>query len=299
MIAAELTVVGGKHAGQVIALNRRKFLIGREQDCQLRPNSEMVSRHHCVFSLDDYSVRLRDLGSTNGTLVNGVRIQKETVLAPNDHIVIGNLEFRLSVRAGQASESISNPAIDLRAQSEDTQVTSHTVMDMPTSQPVAAPATAPAAATPEPVAAAAAPIPSPETTILPAGGMMPQQAYGYPPQMVPQMGYPGGMYGGYPYQPMMPGYGQMYPPMMAPGMGYPMAPQMPGMPQQMAPQMPAPAQPAAPPSANVALPDPSETGAKDSGAAKGSTGSNKSDTAKPTGAADAILKQMMNRRPNS
>ena len=62
MVAAELKVVGGKHAGQVIPLNRRKFLIGREQDCQLRPNSDMVSRHHCVFSIDDFSVRLRDLG---------------------------------------------------------------------------------------------------------------------------------------------------------------------------------------------------------------------------------------------
>ena len=89
MVAAELKVVGGKHAGQVIPLNRRKFLIGREQDCQLRPNSDMVSRHHCVFSVDDYSVRLRDLGSTNGTLVNGERIRKETVLAAGDRIVIG------------------------------------------------------------------------------------------------------------------------------------------------------------------------------------------------------------------
>jgi len=77
MISAELKVVGGKHAGQVIPLNRRKFLIGREQDCQLRPNSEMVSRHHCVFSLDDFSVRLREKGSTNGNLVKGERNQRE------------------------------------------------------------------------------------------------------------------------------------------------------------------------------------------------------------------------------
>ena len=52
MIEAELHVVGGKHSGQVIPLNRRKFLIGREGDCQLRPNSELVSRHHCVFGMD-------------------------------------------------------------------------------------------------------------------------------------------------------------------------------------------------------------------------------------------------------
>ena len=98
MVSAELKVIGGKHAGQVILLNRRKFLIGREQDCQLRPNSEMVSRHHCVFSVDDYSVRLRDLGSTNGTLVNGERIRKDVVLVAGDKVVIGNLEFELVIR---------------------------------------------------------------------------------------------------------------------------------------------------------------------------------------------------------
>ena len=150
MVAAELKVVGGKHAGQVIPLNRRKFLIGREQDCQLRPNSDMVSRHHCVFSVDDYSVRLRDLGSTNGTLVNGERIRKETVLAAGDRIVIGNLDFELVVRAGIAvseSDSKTMPAIPLNA--EDTQVTSHTVLEIP-----AAPLTAVApVAPPQPVAA--------------------------------------------------------------------------------------------------------------------------------------------------
>ncbi|MFN9293221.1 MAG: FHA domain-containing protein, partial [Planctomyces sp.] len=106
MISAELNVVGGKHSGQVIPLNRRKFLIGSEQDCQLRPKSDMVSRHHCLFILDVFSVRLRDLGSTNGTLVNGERIQRETVLSNTDRILIGNLEFELVVRTDvQAPEA--------------------------------------------------------------------------------------------------------------------------------------------------------------------------------------------------
>ena len=132
MISAELKVVGGKHAGQIIPLNRRKFLIGREQDCQLRPNSEMVSRHHCVFSVDDYSVRLRDLGSTNGTLVNGDRIRKETVLADGDRILIGNLDFQLVLRAGVTvpdSDSAILPTGVLAAL--DTQVTAPSVPAAP------------------------------------------------------------------------------------------------------------------------------------------------------------------------
>ncbi|QDT65435.1 FHA domain-containing protein [Calycomorphotria hydatis] len=95
MIQAELKVVGGKHAGKMIPLPKGKFLIGREKDCHLRPSSELISRHHCVFNLDDYTVRLRDLGSTNGTLVNEKRLQGETVLSAGDHVVIGPLHFEV------------------------------------------------------------------------------------------------------------------------------------------------------------------------------------------------------------
>lgn len=311
MIVAELSVVGGKHAGQVIPLNRRKFLIGREQDCQLRPNSEMVSRHHCVFSLDNFSVRLKDLGSTNGTFVNGTRIQKETVLRDGDHVVIGNLEFRFVILPGSVAEATgSSPGFELKAKPEDTQVTSQTVLEVPVTQPVAASldtiaATAVPLTTqmPEPVAiapapaAAAAPIAAPPVVAQPAAGqpmstetmvmappqMMPGQ-FAYPQQMMQPMAFPGGLYGGYPYQHLVPQYGQMYQPMMAPPMqGYPQQPQQPS--------------PAASPSdsGGVALPDPEMTGAREE-AAKGSTGATK-DTAKPTGAADAILKQMSSRRP--
>lgn len=302
MVAAELKVVGGKHTGQVIPLNRRKFLIGREQDCQLRPNSEMVSRHHCVFSVDDFSVRLRDLGSTNGTLVNGERIRKETVLASGDRIVIGNLEFELVVRAGvTTTEADSKVVPSVALANEETRVTSRTVLEMPAvSQPAPEPVTtqAPAPAVNETqalnlqaLAAAAQPaVGSGDTTMINPAGMMPPQ-YPYQ-QMMPQMGYPGAMYPGYPYQqPMMPGFGQMYPQMM-PQMGYPMQAPM------MAPQAPAAAAaPAASSTIEVSLPDPETTGAKEAEAAKGSTGSNKSDTAKPTGAADAIIKQYLGRRP--
>ena len=294
MVAAELKVVGGKHAGQVIPLNRRKFLIGREQDCQLRPNSEMVSRHHCVFSVDDFSVRLRDLGSTNGTIVNGERIRRETVLTAGDKIIIGNLEFELAIKAGVSvpdSDSQSVPSVALT--NEDTQVTSKTSLEVPvTQQPVSEPMAAsmtqavPLQSLPEPATAQTVSA-SAETTMIHPGQMMPGQ-YPYQPMMAP-MGYPGGMYGGFPYQQMMPGYGQMYPQMMPqPQMGYPM--------QQPGPAAAAPS--AAAPAIAVSLPDPDTTGARESESSKGSSGATK-DAAKPTGAADSIIKQYMGRRPGS
>ncbi|MFN9717614.1 MAG: FHA domain-containing protein [Planctomycetota bacterium] len=306
MVAAELKVVGGKHSGQVIPLNRRKFLIGREQDCQLRPNSDMVSRHHCVFSVDDFSVRLRDLGSTNGTLVNGEKIRRETVLEAGDRIVIGNLEFEFSIRTGVVVESDSKVTSSVSLSAEETQVTSRTVLELPQAAPVAVPegsqtqnmpAIAPEAISTPAQSAAVPPISTNDTTVLNPGQMMPGQ-YPYQPMMQP-MGFPGAMYGGFPYQqPMMPGYGQMYPQMMPqvmPQMGYP----MPGYPQQQ-PSSAAPAAPAAGKvEIEVSLPDPEQTGAKESEAPKGSGGSNPKDTAKPTGAADAIIKQYMGRRPGT
>ncbi|HXY34719.1 MAG TPA: FHA domain-containing protein, partial [Planctomycetaceae bacterium] len=97
MLQAKLKVVGGRHHGKIIPLATRKFLIGREQDCHLRPNSELVSRHHCALWVDDFSVRVRDLGSTNGTFVNNQRVRGELVLGAGDHIRVGKLDFELLI----------------------------------------------------------------------------------------------------------------------------------------------------------------------------------------------------------
>lgn len=46
---AILIVASGKNAGRKIAVRGPKFFIGRAEDCQLRPTSDLVSRHHCVI----------------------------------------------------------------------------------------------------------------------------------------------------------------------------------------------------------------------------------------------------------
>ena len=98
MLKAELKVTGGTHAGKLIPLAKSRFLIGRGEDCQLRPASEQISRHHCVFSTDEFTVRLRDLGSTSGTFVNGEQLHGEVVLKDGDTIP---LVYILSRAAGE------------------------------------------------------------------------------------------------------------------------------------------------------------------------------------------------------
>lgn len=95
MLHAVLKVVGGKQDGKLIPLNTKKFLIGREQDCHLRAASESVSRHHCAITIDDFTVRVRDLGSSNGTSINGKRILGVHEASPGDALQVGNLDFEI------------------------------------------------------------------------------------------------------------------------------------------------------------------------------------------------------------
>jgi hypothetical protein len=93
----KLVVVQGKPEGKEIPLRTPKFLIGRGTECHLRPNSELISRHHCMFVVAGDQVILRDLGSMNGTLVNGERIQGEVAVCHDDLVQLGPLGFRMEI----------------------------------------------------------------------------------------------------------------------------------------------------------------------------------------------------------
>jgi pSer/pThr/pTyr-binding forkhead associated (FHA) protein len=97
-----LRVLTGKHAGTELRVPTPRFLIGRGDDCQLRMNSQLVSRHHCVLLVRDRQVSLQDLESRNGTFVNAERIQGERPLKPGDKVKIGELTFEVQM-AGPAS----------------------------------------------------------------------------------------------------------------------------------------------------------------------------------------------------
>lgn len=93
----KLVVANGKRAGEGIVISGPKFIIGRAEDCHLRPQSEQVSRHHCVIFVDQGFVAVRDFGSRNGTFVNGEVLTGERELKPGDLLRIGDLEFELRV----------------------------------------------------------------------------------------------------------------------------------------------------------------------------------------------------------
>ncbi|AGA29467.1 FHA domain-containing protein [Singulisphaera acidiphila] len=93
----QLIVVQGKPEGKVIPLAGPIFKIGRGETCHLRPNSEQVSREHAEFSVTADKVVLRDLGSRNGTLVNGKALTEPYTLKDRDLVQIGQLTFAISI----------------------------------------------------------------------------------------------------------------------------------------------------------------------------------------------------------
>src|SRR4051812_21761403 len=96
---AHLRVLVGGKAGTTVRVAGPKFYVGRAADCQLRPKDEAISRYHCVLVLDENHAIICDLGSRNGTYVNGERIAAETRLHSGDHLKIGPLEFEVIIPA--------------------------------------------------------------------------------------------------------------------------------------------------------------------------------------------------------
>lgn len=89
----QLVVASGSKAGQVIPISGPKFLIGRADDCNLKPRSELISRYHCAVISEEGYVAVRDLGSKNGVFLNDERVAMEQELKNGDKLTVGPLEF--------------------------------------------------------------------------------------------------------------------------------------------------------------------------------------------------------------
>ena len=94
----KLLVVQGKPEGKEIPITVPRFIVGRSNDCHLRPNSELISRHHCQIAVNGEQVSIMDLGSSNGTIVNGERIIEEVPINDGDMVQVGPLGFQIILK---------------------------------------------------------------------------------------------------------------------------------------------------------------------------------------------------------
>jgi serine/threonine-protein kinase len=105
-----LRVISGPHTGRVFTFDQHDtFLIGRSESAQFcLPDDRYFSRHHCLLEIAPPQCFLRDLGSTNGTFVNGQRVES-IYLKSGDRVQGGETILEVEVAADIIQSSPSNP----------------------------------------------------------------------------------------------------------------------------------------------------------------------------------------------
>jgi adenylate cyclase len=106
-----LTVLAGPEQGQVFKIARPTTTLGRSNACEVILSDPLVSRQHCQVLLGMGGVSLRDLGSTNGTFLNGTRVT-ENALRNQDVLSMGGTRMRFAVELGKPEGDSRAPRLD-------------------------------------------------------------------------------------------------------------------------------------------------------------------------------------------
>jgi transcriptional regulator with XRE-family HTH domain len=107
----QLLVVRGQQRGSCLAFPPGEFVIGRGTECQVRSSSLWISRRHCLLRVTPEAAHVRDLGSMNGTLVNGSRVTGERRLSHGDQLQVGLLEFEVRLEGAIAGSRTVTPRL--------------------------------------------------------------------------------------------------------------------------------------------------------------------------------------------
>ena len=102
MPSVKLIAQRGAKRGTEVVIRREQTLIGRSRSCQICIPAPQVSRQHCAILIENGQVLVRDLGSTNGTFVNGVQVS-EHELSTGDTLTIGNVIFLVKIEEPESA----------------------------------------------------------------------------------------------------------------------------------------------------------------------------------------------------
>ena len=128
--------------GPNIPLDKPIVLIGRHQECDIQIPSRKVSRRHCCIAQVNDHLVVRDLGSTNGIRINGVKVVEGNLHA-DDELVIGNIRYQVkwqgepegTVRASENGIKASEPKVAKKVGHDESLDMPMPLPDMPLSHP--------------------------------------------------------------------------------------------------------------------------------------------------------------------
>ena len=104
-----LTLVEG---GKSVAIRPKlPTIIGRNTEADVQVPDSQVSRRHCELYEYEGQLAVRDVGSVNGTMVNGHKIEQDTFLSTGDTLGIGRVTFHVEVGAEGSSPTASESGV--------------------------------------------------------------------------------------------------------------------------------------------------------------------------------------------
>src|SRR3954469_18096567 len=93
-MAAYLEVIEGRSSGRRFPLGAAEATLGRDEACEVSLLDEAASRRHAAISRRGDRFFVRDLGSRNGTRLNGAAIKAEEAIRSGDEVTIGATRLR-------------------------------------------------------------------------------------------------------------------------------------------------------------------------------------------------------------
>lgn len=91
-----LVMVKADGTSREFPFDKQSVIVGRDEAARLRIPLPSVSRKHCELTIDDEELVVKDLGSANGTYVNGAKV-KERELSPGDLLTVGGVVFVIRI----------------------------------------------------------------------------------------------------------------------------------------------------------------------------------------------------------
>lgn len=96
MPALLITINNEKRGAILEATPDKVIVLGRDEECEVSmPEATGVSRRHCSITYTNAGFELKDLGSTNGTYADAVKLEDKTILREGVKYTIGNAEFQV------------------------------------------------------------------------------------------------------------------------------------------------------------------------------------------------------------